>query len=219
MSGLGAAGLFGVLLLLEQVVKAGLLLGRERVAKGGRDFPHLFLELGPHGVHDFPGPLLALADNGIDALFLRGGQAQFGLQAAQQVEPESAGYLHSLALTRDGTVVAWGAGQPNNPTDPFGFGQSTVPAGLNGVVAVAAGTWNSVALVGGPVLTPPAPQPGGSMQLTLNGIAGWRYTVSGSTDLVNWTPLTSFVATNASTQIVDPAAGSFSHRFYRATAP
>ena len=59
---------------------------------------------------------------------------------------------------------SWGAGQPNNPTDPFGFGQSTVPAGLNGVVAVAAGTWNSVALVGGPVLTPPAPQPGGPVQ-------------------------------------------------------
>jgi hypothetical protein len=129
------------------------------------------------------------------------------------------GLSHMLALKSDGTVLGWGAGQPNNPSDPFGFGQSTVPAGLNGVVAVAAGTWNSVALVGGPVLTPPAPQPGGSMQLTLNGIAGWRYTVSGSTDLVNWTPLTSFVATNASTQIVEPAAGSFSHRFYRATAP
>ena len=118
----------------------------------------------------------------------------------------SAGGFHSMALRRDGTVVAWGEG-------------TTVPPGLNGVIAIAAGGWNSVAVVGGPVLTPPAPQPGGSMQLTLNGIAGWRYTVSGSTDLVNWTPLTSFVATNASTQIVDPAAGSFSHRFYRATAP
>ena len=64
-----------------------------------------------------------------------------------------------------------------------------------------------MALVGGPALTPPAPQPGGSVQLTLNGIAGWRYTVSGSTDLVNWTPLTSFVATNASTQIVEPGSG------------
>ena len=131
----------------------------------------------------------------------------------------SAGGFHSLALKGDGTVVAWGAGEPNNPSDLFGFGQSTVPPGLSGVIAIAAGGWNSVALVGGPVLTPPAPQPGGSMQLTLNGIAGWRYTVSGSTDLVDWTPLTSFVATNASTQIVDPAAGSFSHRFYRATAP
>ncbi len=114
-----------------------------------------------------------------------------------------------LAITSDGTVVAWGG-------ESAGW---AVPAGLSDVIAIAAGGWNSVAVVGGPVLTPPAPQPGGSMQLTLNGIAGWRYTVSGSTDLVNWTPLTSFVATNASTQIVDPAAGGFSHRFYRATAP
>jgi hypothetical protein len=57
------------------------------------------------------------------------------------------------------------------------------------------------------------------MQLLLKGIGGWTYTIQASTDLVNWTPLTSFVATNASTQIVDPAAASFSHRFYRATAP
>jgi len=131
----------------------------------------------------------------------------------------SAGGFHSLALKSDGTVVAWGAGEPNNPSDPFGFGQSTVPPGLNGVIAIAAGGWNSVALVGGPRLTPPAPQPGGSVQLLLKGIGGWTYTIQASTDLVNWTPLTSFVATNGATQIVDPAAGSLSHRFYRATAP
>jgi hypothetical protein len=94
-----------------------------------------------------------------------------------------------------------------------------VAAGLNGVIAIAAGGWNSVALVGGPVLTPPAPQPGGSVQFTLDGIAGWSYTVSGSTDLVNWTPLTNFVATNAATPVVDPAAGNFNQRFYRAVAP
>jgi hypothetical protein len=57
------------------------------------------------------------------------------------------------------------------------------------------------------------------MQLLLKGIGGWTYTIQASTDLVNWTPLTTFVATNGATQIVDPAAGSFSHRFYRATAP
>ena len=131
----------------------------------------------------------------------------------------SAGALHSLALKSDGTVVAWGAGEPDSPSDPFGFGQSTVPPGLSGVIAIAAGGWNSVALVGGPVLTPPALQPGGSAQLTLEGIAGWSYTVSASAGLVNWTPLASFVATKAATQIVDPAAGNFNRRFYRAVAP
>ena len=43
------------------------------------------------------------------------------------------GSFHSLALTSDGTVVAWG--EPN-----------TVPAGLNDVVAIAAGGGHSLAL-------------------------------------------------------------------------
>jgi len=45
--------------------------------------------------------------------------------------------LHSLALKADGTVAAWG----NNES-----GQTTVPAGLSGVIAVAAGESHSLAL-------------------------------------------------------------------------
>jgi translation initiation factor RLI1 len=41
------------------------------------------------------------------------------------------------ALTQGGTVVAWGRDV---------FGQTTVPAGLSGVVAIAAGTYHTVAL-------------------------------------------------------------------------
>jgi len=44
---------------------------------------------------------------------------------------------HNLALKNDGTVVAWG--------DNY-FGQATVPAGLTGVTAIAAGTYHSLAL-------------------------------------------------------------------------
>jgi len=43
----------------------------------------------------------------------------------------------SLALKADGTVVAWGVND---------FGQSTVPAGLSGVVSIAAGSSHSLAL-------------------------------------------------------------------------
>ena len=43
----------------------------------------------------------------------------------------------SVALKQDGTVVAWGGN---------GSGQTTVPAGLSGVVAIAAGWGNTVAL-------------------------------------------------------------------------
>ncbi|MCI0536079.1 MAG: hypothetical protein L0Z50_12715 [Verrucomicrobiales bacterium] len=55
----------------------------------------------------------------------------------------AAGGYHSLALRADGTVVAWGAG------DPFGFsnfGQVNVPGGLRNAVGVAAGEFHSLAL-------------------------------------------------------------------------
>jgi hypothetical protein len=42
----------------------------------------------------------------------------------------AAGYVHSLALKSDGTVIGWGRNDS---------GQITIPAGLNGVIAIAAG--------------------------------------------------------------------------------
>ena len=49
-----------------------------------------------------------------------------------------AGGLHSLALTRDGSVVAWGCGG-GNPSDDFG--QCRVPtAASHHVIAIAAGS-------------------------------------------------------------------------------
>ncbi|MEP7053864.1 MAG: hypothetical protein ABI912_01280, partial [Actinomycetota bacterium] len=53
------------------------------------------------------------------------------------VKAIAAGYLHSLALKNDGTVVGWGAN---------GYGEATPPAGLRDVVAIAAEGSRSVAL-------------------------------------------------------------------------
>jgi len=52
---------------------------------------------------------------------------------------------YTLALKHDGSVLAWG----NNY-----YGQATVPAGLNGVTAIAAGSAHAVALVGTMSLLP-----------------------------------------------------------------
>ena len=49
----------------------------------------------------------------------------------------AAGFSHCLAVTEDGKIVAWGQNAE---------GESTVPANLTGVIAVAAGMERSVAL-------------------------------------------------------------------------
>jgi hypothetical protein len=55
----------------------------------------------------------------------------------EQVGAISAGYGHSLALTKSGEVVAWGENA---------FGQTDVPGELRNIVAVSAGGYHSLAL-------------------------------------------------------------------------
>ena len=58
----------------------------------------------------------------------------------------SAKLPHNPSLkTGQGTVVAWGAGGLGQSGHPH-YGQTTVPAGLSGVVAIAAGDYHTVAL-------------------------------------------------------------------------
>ncbi len=61
------------------------------------------------------------------------------LQACEDAVAIAAGGYHSLAIRLNGTVVAWGSDD---------YGQADVPAGLAGVIALAAGTWHSVAAAG-----------------------------------------------------------------------
>jgi hypothetical protein len=61
---------------------------------------------------------------------------------------------------------------------------------------------------------------GGSAQMTLTGLAGRNYLIQASTDLTNWVSVANVVLTNSNVQVSDPAAPSFSKRFYRAvTSP
>lgn len=56
---------------------------------------------------------------------------------------QASGHGHNLALTSDGTVIAWGVGIPSFYAN---YGQTNVPAGLTNVLAVAGGWVHSLAL-------------------------------------------------------------------------
>jgi hypothetical protein len=56
----------------------------------------------------------------------------------------------------------------------------------------------------------------GEFRLNLKGGRGRLYAVDYSTNLIHWTELTDFTATDIITPIVDPGASSVSSRFYRA---
>ncbi|MFZ4855609.1 MAG: RCC1 domain-containing protein [Desulfuromonadaceae bacterium] len=61
----------------------------------------------------------------------------FGWQPPSPVYAVATGQYHTLGLRQNGTVSAWGSNT---------YGQSSVPAGLSGVIAISAGLYHSVAL-------------------------------------------------------------------------
>jgi hypothetical protein len=56
----------------------------------------------------------------------------------------------------------------------------------------------------------------GIFQLGFYGLSGQTYVLSGSTNLQNWTPLTTNFATTNQFFLTDPNASNFPQRFYRA---
>ena len=151
-----------------------------------------------------------------------------------------AGTEHSLALKADGTVVGWGANDAWANNDPncaitWGpeqcprvvTGQITPPAGLKNVVAIAAGNFHSLALLGeSSVQVPAAPV---APTLTVGEVTSTRVTLNWS-DLANETGYRLEARAGASgswAEIATPGANvtSYQHRvtsggtiFYRLRA-
>src|SRR5437773_1731 len=99
-------------------------------------------------------------------------------------------------------------------------GVSTVPDELNGVLAIAAGGYHSLALIAETIQKPStlgAPQrmPDGSFRWMLLGEAGRNYTAQSSTNLTLWTDLQTVALGGSSVQITDTNASTYPRRFYR----
>jgi hypothetical protein len=66
-----------------------------------------------------------------------------------------------------------------------------------------------------PFFTTEAFTSGGMFQLGLSGAAGNRYVLQASTNLVDWTPIATNMATTNLFTLMDSNAAAFPSRFYR----
>jgi len=158
------------------------------------------------------GRLIAWGDNTY-------GQTNVPTSLTNGVIAIAAGGWHNLALRTNGIVVAWGAG---TGTDPYvDFHQNIVPTGLTNVIQIAAGIYNSLALVGsGP---PRLEAPLTISNLGTNGFAiycptrnGRVYRLDYSNALTNqvWTAGPLQGGLGGTNQFDDPVRSADS-RFYR----
>lgn len=128
-------------------------------------------------------------------------------------------------ITPNGQVTTL-AGLAETPGSADGTGSAARFNGPYGVAVDTAGNLYVVEYWGrrvrkgwlaeAPKLGKPVASPDGSMQVTLTGAAGSRYTLQGSSNLVDWVSLSDCVSTNDSTTVTVPAATDSAVRFYRA---
>jgi alpha-tubulin suppressor-like RCC1 family protein len=136
------------------------------------------------------------------------GQVMIAGQVLSNVVAIAAGFIHSLALKSDGTVVAWGWNTN---------GEATIPVGVSNVVAISAGYYQSLAIIADLKID--------SIQSRVDGLAigfhtfaGRQYSVEFSPDLIppNWLPLPggNVLGNGQDVQVIDSSPANAT-RFYR----
>jgi len=130
---------------------------------------------------------------------------------------------HFIATALNGTVL----------TSPDGIAWTVHSLSTSGHFWGVAGSADQVIMVGenGAILSTflqgaPAPPLLGPITIALDhsarigvtGLSGQRYDLEVSTNFLNWTELTNVTLTSPSGVFVDPSAGKFRSRFYRAIA-
>ena len=128
----------------------------------------------------------------------------------------AAKWYQSFALKKNGTVVAWGHN---------GYGETSVPANISGVVAIVAAGGQTLAIVAAPSQIPRpwlsdcGHLPDGSFQLTVHGQTNQSYTLQVSTNLLDWVSVGMFMTVNGTLTLMDPTAADYNRLFYRVMVP
>ena len=102
-------------------------------------------------------------------------------------------------------------------TNYFGLDQFTFRANDRTTDSVPASVFIEVKPVSDVSTTTLAIQPpaGGPLVIALNAEPWNKYRIEASEDLVHWVPLTNLLCTNLLSQLIDPDAALYPHRFYR----
>lgn len=129
----------------------------------------------------------------------------------------AAAAIHAGVLTNGQTAIIKVIVLPGQS----GYASST----RNGITTSAYGSWvgsYSVLSVSTPLRRQPVfaveqthAQPDGSFLLTADPVPGAKHFIDYSTDLTNWTELTSVLSPTVRFQVTDPEAKTQPHRFYR----
>jgi hypothetical protein len=85
---------------------------------------------------------------------------------------------------------------------------------------------NSVAVSGAFTIVPPQDRlfgpeilTDGSFHVQFSGVVGQTYVLESSTDLLNWTPISTNTPVDVPFTLVDPAASAAPYRYYRVVSP
>jgi len=142
-------GVSGVVAIAAGAAHTVALLGNGTViAWGDNTYQQSTIPAGLTGVQAIAAGAyhtLALKSNGQVVAWGANNYGQSTPPASLTAGGIAAGKYHSMALQSNGTVVCWGAGHTNTGMTPE-FGQSMVPAGLHGVLAVAAGGVHTIVI-------------------------------------------------------------------------
>jgi hypothetical protein len=120
-----------------------------------------------------------------------------------------------LHYTLDGTLPTTNSTLYSAPfllTNSVTVNANAFATGYNNSVA----TNDAFTIVSGVLFTGPASLSNGVFSVTLSGPVGPSYVLQGSTNFVNWTPVSTNVPVSSPFTVTDPQAGSFRYRFYRA---